>query len=331
MAITKSHITIIDYDEARVQERVPESVEECRKFKDATSVTWINVDGLGDIETLAKLGAVFDLHPVLIEDVMNTHHRPKLEDMGAYMLMVLQMVYYDTNNDEEVSEQISIILGPNYVISFQEELGRDVFDRLRERIKNGKGQTRKKGPDYLVYAMIDAIVESYFGVLEKIGDDIENIEDELIARPQPDTVRLIHELKRKMIFMRKSAWPMREVITGLERGTSKLIRNATKIYLRDVYDHTIQVIDTIESYRDMISGMIDVYLSSMSNKMNEVMKVLTVIATIFIPLTFIASIYGMNFRYMPELQKPWGYPFVLGVMAVIGIIMLIFFKKKKWM
>jgi magnesium transporter len=227
------------------------------------------------------------------------------------------------------SEQVSIILGRNFVISFQEAVG-DVFDAVRERIRKGKGRIRKMGSDYLSHALIDAIVDNYYSILEKIGERVENIEQDVVSNPKPEVLQQIYNLKREMIYLRKSVWPLREVINGLIREESKLITKETHIYLRDLYDHTIQVIDTIETYRDMISGMLDIYMSSVSNKMNEVMKVLTIFAAIFIPLTFIAGVYGMNFQYMPELSLPWAYPAVWIVIILVSVSLLIYFKHKKW-
>jgi magnesium transporter len=240
------------------------------------------------------------------------------------------MLYYDDITNEINSEQVSIIFGQNFVISFQEKEG-DVFNPIREMIRTGKGRIRKMGADYLAYSLIDAIVDSYFIILEKLGENIEDIEDTMIANPTPETLQAIHRLKRKMILLRKSVWPLREVVSAIERSDSSLIQKPTRIYLKDVYDHTIQVIDTVETFRDVLSGMLDVYLSSISNKMNEIMKVLTIIATIFIPLTFIAGVYGMNFEYMPELKWQWGYPVIWFVMLIIGISMLAYFRKKKWL
>jgi len=265
-----------------------------------------------------------------MEDIANTDQRPKIEDFESYLFAVLKMLSYDEKEGEIIVEQLSLILGPSWVISFQENEG-DVFDPIRERIRGAQGRIRKMGADYLVYALIDAVVDNYFIAIEKIGEKIEDIEDELVASPSPETLRAIHNLKRQMIVLRKSVWPLREVISRLERWESQLISKLTDIYLRDVYDHTIQVIDAIETYRDMLSGMLDIYLSSVSNRMNEVMKVLTIIATIFIPLTLVAGIYGMNFSYMPELKWDWGYPMVLSIMLAIGLVMLIYFRKKKWL
>jgi magnesium transporter len=265
-----------------------------------------------------------------MEDIINREQRPKIDDLENYLFLVLKMLQYDEKEQKIKFEQVSLILGSTYVISFQEREG-DVFNIIRKRIKEGKGRIRKMDSDYLAYSLIDAIVDNYFSILEKIGERIEDIEGEVITNPSPETLQSIYSLKRDLIFLRKSVWPLREVITKMERGEIKLITKPTELFLRDVYEHTIQVIDTIESFRDMISGLLDIYLSSISNKMNEVMKVLTIIATIFIPLTFIAGIYGMNFQNMPELGWHWGYFIVLCVMLVIGITMIIYFKRKNWL
>jgi len=323
-------ITAIDYDEARFQEKEIKTVEECFLFKDKPTVTWIHVDGIHEVEVLELLGECFGLHPLVLEDILNTDQRPKLEDFGDYIFVVLKTFSYNDQSDELEPEQISLILGPSFVLSFQERTG-DVFDPIRERIRNGKGRIRRMGADYLAYCLLDSIVDHYFVVLEQVGEEVEFLEEELVTNPTPETLQTIHNLKRDMIFLRKSVWPLREVIGALERGELSLIRESTGIYLRDVYDHTIQVVDTIETFRDMISGMLDIYLSSVSNRMNEVMKVLTIIATIFIPLTLIAGIYGMNFQYMPELGWRWGYPVVWLVMLVIGVLMLVYFRRKRWL
>jgi magnesium transporter len=240
------------------------------------------------------------------------------------------MLDQSNQSKEILTEQISLILGPSFVISFQEREG-DVFDPIRERIRSGKGRIRKMGADYLAYALLDAIVDDYFIVMEKLGERIEFLEEELVKRPLPETLQTIHHLKREMIFFRKAVWPLREVIGSLERGELPLVKETTRIYLRDVYDHTIQVIDTIETFRDMVSGMLDIYLSSVSNRLNSVMKVLTIIATIFMPLTFLAGIYGMNFKHMPELEWKWGYPAVWIAVILISVSMLTYFKKKGWL
>jgi magnesium transporter len=322
-------ITIIDYDETHYQEKEAKTIEECFTFKDKPTVTWINVEGIHQVEILEKLGECYGFHPLILEDILNTDQRPKTEDFGDYLYIVLKMLY--PNNSEVVTEQISLILGPNFVISFQEGIKGDVFDPVRERIRTAKGKIRQLGADYLAYSLIDSIVDHYFIILEKLGENIEFLEEKLITSPTPETLQTIHNLKREMIFLRKSVWPLREVISGLERGESFLIKESTRIYLRDVYDHTIQVIDNVETFRDMLSGMLDIYLSSVSNRLNAVMKVLTIIATIFMPLTFLAGLYGMNFKYMPELSWPWGYPLALFIMLAIAVSMLVYFRKKKWL
>jgi magnesium transporter len=329
-------ISYLDYDEQNFQEKQVSNIEECFPFKTTPTVTWINIDGLHDVEIIEKLGKRFELHPLILEDVLHTEQRPKYEDFDNYIFVVLRMLQYSEQIQDIESEQVSLILGANFVISFQERVG-DVFESVRERLRNAKGKIRKMGSDYLAYALLDAIVDSYFAILEKVGERIESMEEELVVNPKEKTLQQIHTMKREMISLRKSIWPLREVISGLQRSDSSLISETTGIYLRDVYDHTIQVIDTVESFRDMVSGMLDIYLSSISNKMNAVMKVLTIIATIFIPLTFIAGIYGMNFNpekspwNMPELNWYWGYPAVWLVMAVVLVIMLVYFRRKKWL
>jgi magnesium transporter len=323
-------ITIMDYDETHFQEKEIKTIEECFAFKEKPTVTWINIDGLHQVEILERLGDCYGFHPLVLEDILNTDQRPKMEDYGEYIYIVLKMLDYNDISGEIEAEQISLILGPNFAISFQEREG-DVFNPIRERIRNNKGRIRRMGTDFLAYALLDSIVDNYFIILEKLGEKIEFLEEKLVTEPTPETLQIIHHLKREMIFLRKAVWPLREVIGSLERGESSLVKETTRIYLRDVYDHTIQVIDTIETYRDMVSGMLDIYLSSVSNRLNAVMKVLTIIATIFMPLTFIGGIYGMNFKYMPELGWRWGYPIVLLIMLGIGIFMLIYFRKKRWL
>jgi magnesium transporter len=325
----KVRITIIDYDEQQLQEKEAQTVEECFPFKDKPTVTWINVDGVHDVTLIEQLGSYFGFHPLLQEDIMNTEQRPKLEDHEQYLFIVLKMLYHDQAADEITAEQVSLILGSNFLLSFQEREG-DVFEPVRDRIRTKKGRIRKAGADFLAYALIDAIVDHYFVILEKLEEKIEDVEEELVTNPTPETLRAIHRLKRRMIFLRKSVWPLREVINGLEDSDSPLMHESTGIYLRDLYDHIIQVLDTMENFREMIAGMFDIYLSSISNKLNEVMKVLTIIATTFIPLTFLAGVYGMNFRYMPELDWRWGYPVIWAVMLAILIVMVGYFRRKRW-
>ena len=326
----KVRIRILDYDEAQFEEKEAKTIEECLPFRDTPTVTWINIEGIHQVEIIEKLGSHFGLHPLLLEDILNTEQRPKMEDYANYIFVVLKMLYSGENKDGIEAEQVSLILGSNFVISLQEREG-DVFDPVRDRIRKSKGRIRKTGSDYLAYALLDAIVDNYFLILENVGEKIEETEEQLATNPNPETLQLIHALKKEMIFLRKSIWPLREMVSGLERCESSLIHESTGAYLRDVYDHTIQIIDTVESYRDMISGMVDIYLSSISNKMNAVMKVLTIFASIFIPLTFVAGIYGMNFEFMPELGWHWGYFALLGFMAFVGVSLMVYFKRKRWL
>jgi magnesium transporter len=313
-----------------VEEKEVKEIDEAFLFKDNKRITWINIDGLQKISIIERIGNHFNLHPLVLEDIANTGQRPKMEDYTEYLFLVLKMLQYSEEDNEIKGEQVSLILGSDWVVSFQETEG-DVFDLIRERIRTDNGRIRKMGADYLVYVLMDAIVDNYFAVLEKVGEKIEEIEDEVVANPSPETLQIIHDLKRQMIMLRKSVWPLREVISRLERWESKLINESTDIFLRDLYDHTIQVIDAVETFRDMLSGMLDIYMSSVSNRMNEVMKVLTIIATIFLPLTLVAGIYGMNFRSIPELEWEWGYPFALLIMLSVGIVMLFYFRRRKWL
>ena len=328
--IESVRITVIDYSEESFQEKQVPTIEECFEFKGTPTVTWINIDGIHQIDVIEKIGRQFDLHPLILEDILNTEQRPKFEDFGSYIYVVLKMLSYSEQQQKVRAEQVSIVLGSNFVISFQESVG-DVFDSVRERIRSAKGRVRKMGSDYLAYSLIDAIVDNYFIILEKLGEKVEAMEERLLKFPTEQTLRQIHGLKREMIFLRKSVWPLRELIGGLQRSESELVDKTTALYLRDVYDHTIQIIDTIESLRETVTGMLEIYLSSISNRMNAVMKVLTMIATIFIPLTFIAGIYGMNFKYMPELGWRFGYALVWLVIIVIVIGMIIYFRRKRWL
>jgi len=329
-------IRIIDYDTSQTAEYQPETVEACFPFKDTPTVTWLNVDGVHDVDLVGRLGEHFGLHPLVIEDIVDTSQRPKAETYDNLVFLIVKMLLFDAKAGEIVPEQVSLVLGSNFVLSFQEREG-DVFDPVRERIKSGKGRIRRMGADYLLYALLDAVVDGYFSVLESFEEKVDALEDRLTRYPSPQIVGEIHDAKRSMIFLRKSVWPLREAISGMTRGESPLIGDETTVYLRNVYDHTIQVMDTIESFRDIVSGMLDTYLSSLSNRMNEVMKVLTIIATIFIPLTFIAGIYGMNFNpekspfNMPELNWYWGYPAAWGIMVVVAGVMVLYFKRKHWL
>ena len=324
-------ITLIDYNGDYLAEKNIQNMDELLAVKDKPTVSWIHIDGIHDTRVLEQLGAVFGLHPLILEDILNTDQRPKMEDLGDYIFIVLKRFcnICDQNNDI-TSEQISVILGPNYVISLQEK-EEDILNPIRDRIRTGKGRIRKAGADYLAYSIIDIILDSYFSILETLGEEIDLEEEALLSNPAGRTLQAIQHLKRDMIFLRKSVWPLRETISALERSESPLIQESTGIYLKDIYDHAIQVLDTVETYRDMLSGMIDIYLSSLSNRMNQVMKVLTVIATIFMPMTFLAGVYGMNFKHFPELEWRWSYPLFWTVNLAIAVVMLILFKRKKWL
>ena len=326
--VEKIKITLIDYDELNFEEKEINLVEECFPYKDKPGVTWINIEGVHEVGILEKLGNYFGVHSLAMEDILNTDQRPKIDNFDKNIFLVFKMLSY--NDKEIVTEQVSLILGSNFLISFQEGIEGDVFNPVRERIKGSKGKIRKEGPDYLAYSLMDAVVDNYFVILEKTGERIESLEEEVVINPTSKTLQEIHHLKREMIFLRKAVWPLREVISTLQREESSLIKGTTKIFLRDVYDHTIQVMDTVESFRDMLSGMLEIYLSTMNNRLNQVMKVLTIIATIFMPPTFIVGIYGMNFKHMSELEWKYGYPAVMVLMLLIAVSMLYIFKKKKW-
>jgi len=323
-------LDLFRYNKDIIEEKKMENPRECISENDFKGVCWVNVSGIHDISIIESIGSTFNIHPLVQEDILNTFHRPKFEESEEYLFLVLKMLAYDPGAKDIISEQVSFVLGPNFLVTFQEQEG-DVFNPVRERLRKALGRIRKMGPDFLLYVLMDVVVDNYFLVLEAIGEELEILEDQLLLNPTPDVLQSVHKLKREMIFLRKAVWPLRELISGIQKTGSKLIKNNTKMYLRDIYDHTIQVIDTVETYRDMVSGLQDLYLSSVSNKMNEVMKVLTIIATIFIPLTFIAGVYGMNFKVMPELKWRIGYFFIWGIMIVIALAMLLYFKRKKWL
>ncbi len=324
-------IYVFDYDVNNLIEKEARSIDECVDLKNTPSVTWINVDRVPPVGFLDKLTLGFDLHPVVIDDIFNLNQRPKVEILDDYVYLVFKMLETNGPKNKIESEQVSLVVGEKFVITFQQGIEGDTFAKVREKIRNPKSRLRSQGTDYLGYALIDSAVDGYFDILDSFSDRLEKLEEQLINEPSPRTLKEIYALKREMLHLRKAVWPLREAITIMERGESQLIKKTTRIYLRDVYDHLIQIIDTIETYREMLSGMVDIYLSSINNKMNSVMKVLTVITTIFMPLSFIAGIYGMNFKHMPELEHVWGYPFVLGVMATVALIMLLYFQRKKWL
>ena len=328
--VEATKLSLINYDPEQLQEKKLASIDESFSYKDTPPVTWINIEGLHEIDIIEKIGHHFGIHPLTLEDIVNTGQRPKAEDFDDYVFIVFKMLFYDDADTHITSEQVSLVLGAHFLISFQEKEG-DVFNLVRERIRKAKVRIRRSGTDYLTYALIDATVDHYFFILEKVGEKLEKIEEELLENPQPQTLESIHKLKREMIYFRKQVWPIRELLNHLIHEESRMVQESSHIFFRDIYDHTIQVIDTIESMRDVLTGMLDLYLSTLSNKMNEVMKVLTIMATIFIPLTFVAGIYGMNFKFMPELEWKWSYPTLWGVLVAIFILMLFWFKRKRWL
>lgn len=327
---TESHLSVIAYDAEHHERHEPGTFTEARDCMERGRVAWLNVTGLRDTTLVQQIGDSFGIHSLTLEDILHTAQRPKAEFYDGYVYFVLQMVRYNESRREMDTEQLSMILTADYVITFQERPG-DVLDALRARIAQNKGRICKQGADYLFYAILDVVIDHYFLSLEGMGEYIEELETRALDQPTPSLVGELHGVKRELLFLRKATWPLREQITTLLREEDPHISRDTAIYMRDLYDHTIQVIDTVETFRDMVTGLLDVYLSSLSNRMNDVMRVLTIIATVFIPLTFIAGVYGMNFEYMPELRYPWSYPAVLGVCAALAIGMLAWFKRKGWL
>jgi len=325
----EARVTVVDYDAGGVRERDGSDLAGLTACRGEQTVTWINVEGLGNVSLIEKIGAGFAIHPLVLEDILNTHQRPKQEDYGDYLYIVLQAFVLE-GDGTVANEQVSLIVGDGYVLSFQES-GRDIFRTVRERINGAKGRIRREGADYLAYSLLDTMVDNYFVVLEALGERLEDLEETLVAEPGQGALQDIHKLKREMLYFRKALWPFREVVGALSRGESPLLKQTTLPYVRDVYDHTIQVIDTLETYRDILSGLLDNYLSSISNHLNQVIKVLTIISTIFIPLTFVAGVYGMNFENMPELKWEYGYYAVLLVMLAVSLVMLRFFRSRKWL
>lgn len=329
-------IKVHDYDVDHVEHISISDIEESRPFLENSSKTWINVIGLHDVDKLKSIWSYFDLHPLVQEDIVNTTQRPKVETYDNCIFFVLRMLSFDTESKTLVSEQISVVLGSNYVLSFQ-ETDNNYFQPIFNRLEAG-GRIRTQPTDYLAYALLDTVVDHYFNVIEQIGNEIEEVENILFEDEEAnqDLLQKVHHIRREVVFLRKSVWPLRDALNTAIRDDSDFISDHTKLFLRDVYDHMIQVIDSVENYRDMVLSLHDLYMSSMSNRMNEIMKVLTIIATIFIPLTFIAGIYGMNFDpgaspyNMPELSWYWGYPTSIAIMVVIALIMLYYFKRKGW-
>ena len=322
-------VSVIEYDENSIKYIDVDDPGDLAYFRDSDKTSWVNIDGLHNTSLLGAIGTVFGLHPLVLEDMLDTEQRPKIEDYGEYIYIVIKQLHVNDATDEIITDQQSIVIGKGFVISAGEKKTK-IFAPVKERLESG-GRVRKMGADYLAYSLLDAIIDNYSDVLERQGERIEEVEELLISKPVPDTLNKINAVKKNTIFIHKNVWPLREVTNLLERGESHLVQNSTRLYIRDLYDHVIQAMDTTEIYRDILSGLLDVYLSSLSYKMNEIMKVLTIISTIFIPLTFIAGIYGMNFKYMPELEWRWGYFALIGVMVAVAVAMLAFFRRKKWL
>ena len=327
--VQKISTSILHYDQDQLIENDTADIEEFNNVRNQPGVTWYNIIGIHDTGFIEKLGKSVGIHPLTLEDIVNTRQRPKIDEHEDYIYLVFKMLAFDQQTELIKTEQISLIVGNSYVISIQEAEG-DVFNPIRERIRKGKGRIRKSGCSYLAYTLIDAVVDQYYMILENLGEKIESLEQGLMDRPKTILLESLHNLKREMVLFRKKVWPMRELVNRLVKIESPLIHESTDIFYSDVYDHLVQVTDTIESFRDILSGLLDLHLATVSNRMNEVMKMLTIIATIFIPLTFIAGIYGMNFEWMPELRMKYGYFAALISMMIIAICMIIYFKKKKW-
>ncbi len=324
------NITCFDYNQDNYTMKDDISVEDALSPIPENYTRWINVSGVHEISIISKIGEHFGIHHLVLEDILNTQQRPKFEDHDDYIYIVLRELYLNKETKGIRSEQVSLLIGQNYLVSFLERQG-EVFDPIRNRIIFGKGLIRKNGSDYLAYGLIDTIIDYYFLILDVYSEKIEDMEDESLADPKPETLSRIQKLKGDMITLRKGIWPLRDVIVSVERSNSRLINDVNNIYFKDVHDHVIQAMDLLDIFRDMLASFTDVYLSSMTFKLNEVMKVLAIISTIFIPLTFIAGVYGMNFEFMPELRKPWGYPLIVSIMFSLGVVMLIIFKRKRWL
>lgn len=324
-----TQINFLCYDEKNFDDFKIENVNTLKDIFKEKQVNWVDIVGTKNLDIIKSIGENFNIHPLIVEDIYSADQRLKIDYFPDYAFIVVKAVNYIKGEIFEL-EQINIIFGKNFVFSFQEFLPNQ-FEQIFERIKQAKGRIRKFGADYLVYVLLDILVDNYFTIMEDFSERIDELQEILIETPSPKVLQEIYELKKDLIKIRKAAWPLREVVSQISKIGAEFFNESTNIYFRDVYDHVIQIIDTLETYRDMLSGMVDIFMSSVSNKMNEIMKVLTIIATIFIPLTFIAGIYGMNFQFMPELAWKWGYLIIMCIMFVIGIGMIIFFRRKKWL
>lgn len=321
-------IQLISYGADELEESIISNLACYQRGSEAGQVSWLNVDGVADPAMVEALGQQFQLHPLVMEDILNTDQRPKVEDYRGYLYIVLRMLQFDKDRQQIHSEQVSLVLGEDYVLSFQERPGA-VFDGVRERLRAGR-RIRFMRSDYLTYALLDAVVDHYFEMLEYIGEQVEELEDQVVSSPGPDTLARMHHYKREMLLLRKSIWPLRELLSRLSRDESPLITDETRLYLRDVYDHVIHVMDSIDTIRELLVSLLDLYLSSVSKRTNEIMKVLTIFASLFMPLTFIVGVYGMNFDVMPELRWAWGYPAVMLVMLLLVVGLLVFFRRRRW-
>lgn len=327
----ETRISVIDFSRDHVEERRIESLGDILKYKESESVTWVIVEGLVDAEVVGNIGEIFDIHPLVVEDILTAHQRPKFEEYEHYLYIVMKSLLSENEQFEVEDEQVSIVLLEKFVLVFKEKTD-ELFRPLMQRIATSKGRFRTMGADYLAYAILDIIVDRLFILVDSLDDAINAIEDTLITtEPTKEILLTIQRLKKELIHIRRYVSPIREVMAAMLRSESELIREKTQIYLRDVSDHAIRIIELIESYKDILSSLMDIYISSVSNKMNEVMKVLTVFASIFIPLTFLAGIYGMNFEYMPELKWKFAYPFIWGIFIAVPVLLLAYFKKKKWL
>lgn len=327
---SETRVSVFDYDSEGVREHVAGSVEEITRYRDSDSVTWVDVEGLINVELIESIGRQFDIHPLVLEDILNTQQRPKFEEYDDHLFLVFKVIYPGADGVTVNYEQLSILILNDYVFTFKEKQD-DIFEPIKARLRNHKGRFRNLGADYLAYAILDTVVDLYLSLQDYLDNIVESVEDELLASPDTGTLATIQRIRRELIFIRRSCAPLRELLNGILRSDSLLISDTTLIYFRDVHDHVLRVTDAIDTYRDMVTGLLDIYNSTISNRLNEIMKVLTVFASIFIPLTFLTGIYGMNFKYMPELHWKWAYPLLWLAFLVIGVLLLVFFKKRKWL
>lgn len=327
---TEARITIIDYNKDTIEEQTVESIEQILQCREKDTVTWVNIEGLGNIELVGAIGELFNIHPLVLEDILNTHQRPKIEEYDDYLYCVLKGIALAEGEFKIEYEQISILILHDFVFTFKEKQD-EIFEPVRRRLRSSKGHFRSQGADYLAYVILDTIVDSYFALQDSLDEIVDSIEEELLIEPGTETLVNIQAVKRELIYIRKSISPLRELLNAILRSESPLIERKTLIYFRDISDHVLRISEAIESTRDMVAGLLDIYITSISNRMNEIMKVLTVFASIFIPLTFIAGIYGMNFEYMPELKWKWAYPVLWLAFIIIPAVLLVYFKKKKWL